>query len=102
MDKIKLNKTDIIESLRSVKDPELEINIVDMGLIYGIAVQADQILIDMTLSSKGCPMGAGIVDSVRNCLGALYPSLAVEVRLVWEPAWTIGLINEEGRAFLEM
>lgn len=83
-----------------VKDPELEINIVDMGLIYGVELQEASMNIEMTLSSKGCPMGGSILDAVKNCLEEHYPTYSINVELIWEPAWTVDLISAEGRAEL--
>lgn len=98
-DQSSFKKMDIIENLRTVLDPELQINVIDMGLIYDIQISGnpDKILINMTLSSSHCPMGEAIVHSVKNCLENVYPHDTISVNLVWEPAWSFERITEEGR-----
>ncbi|HCN85077.1 MAG TPA: FeS assembly SUF system protein SufT [Sphingobacteriaceae bacterium] len=97
-------KTAIIETLRLVIDPELEINIIDMGLVYSIDINEEEkkIEVDMTLSSPGCPMGAAIVGSVENCLKHYYNQYKPVINLVWEPAWSYERISEEGKRLLGM
>ncbi|WP_423146011.1 metal-sulfur cluster assembly factor [Rubrolithibacter danxiaensis] len=92
----------IWEVLRSVIDPELHVNIVDLGLVY--QVEADEnthrITIAMTLSSRYCPMGEAILQSVKNSLELNFPAFESEVNLVWEPEWSYDNISEEGRRLL--
>ena len=71
--------------LRQVIDPEVGANIVDMGLIYEVAVGADAIRISMTMTSPACPMGEMILDEVRAVLADELPGWPAEVALVWEP-----------------
>lgn len=89
---------EIRESLRKVLDPELNINIVDLGLVYDIDVSDVNMLIviKMTLSSKFCPMGDAILQSVKNHLEYSYGNYAIQVDLVWEPQWNYDSISEEG------
>ena len=96
-------KMQIVETLRLVIDPELEINIIDMGLVYSVEIEDEKnIVISMTLSSPGCPMGSTIVGAVQNCLEHHYPDYKTIVNLVWEPAWSIERISPEGRRLLGM
>lgn len=101
-DKQSFLKMKILETLRLVIDPELEINIIDMGLVYDVKVDEEKkgILINMTLSSPNCPMGATIVGAVENCLEHHYPQYKPSVNLLWEPAWSFELITEEGKRLL--
>lgn len=76
------------ELLREVIDPELGVNIVDLGLVYGIGVSdAGVVEIEMTLTTPGCPLGGYLDDQIRGCLAQLPQVRAVSVELVWEPAW---------------
>ncbi|KHJ39540.1 FeS assembly SUF system protein [Pedobacter glucosidilyticus] len=93
-------KMEIMETLRLVIDPELEINIIDLGLVYAVYVKENQIEIEMTLSSSHCPMGSSIVGGVQNCLEQHYPDYKTTVNLVWEPAWSHKNISEEGKRLL--
>ncbi|WP_407430750.1 metal-sulfur cluster assembly factor [Arcticibacter sp.] len=88
----------ITESLRTVLDPELQINVVDMGLIYHIDARPESgiISVQMTLSSSHCPMGKAILKSVQNRIEADFPGAQVDVQLVWEPQWTYENITPEG------
>lgn len=97
-------KLKIVESLRLVIDPELEINIIDLGLVYSVDVnEASKIItVSMTLSSPACPMGGTIVGSVENCLNHYYPEYITSVNLVWEPVWSFDRISEEGKRLLGM
>jgi metal-sulfur cluster biosynthetic enzyme len=76
------------EQLRAVIDPELGVNIVDLGLVYEIAVDRDgQVMIEMTLTTPGCPLGGFLDDEIRACLTRLPQVRDVRVELVWEPPW---------------
>lgn len=101
-DKQSFLKMEILETLRLVLDPELEINIIDLGLVYDVKVddQTKTILIEMTLSSPNCPMGGTIVAAVENCLEYHYPYYKPCVKLVWEPLWSFEQITEEGKRLL--
>jgi metal-sulfur cluster biosynthetic enzyme len=77
------------EALRQVDDPEAGMNIVDLGLVYDVAVTADAVQVDLTMTSAACPLADLIIERVRNVIGAIVPEgTAVDVRLVWDPPWT--------------
>jgi metal-sulfur cluster biosynthetic enzyme len=85
-------------ALRAVIDPELFINIIDLGLIYQLDFsEKDIVKVEMTLSTPHCPMGESMVNSVRYVLEEEFLGQKVEVELVWEPAWSMDRITEEGR-----
>lgn len=88
--------------LKGVIDPELMVNIVDLGLVYHITMDEDKmrIIIDMTLTSPGCPLGEVITNSARELIVENYPGHSVEINLVWEPAWSHDRLTAEGRAAL--
>ena len=87
-------------ALRRVKDPEINLNIVDLGLVYDIAVEGDNVSIDMSLTSPGCPAGAQIMHDAEEQLKALPGVGAVAVNLVWSPPWTPERIEPRVRAYL--
>ena len=87
-------------SLRKVKDPELGLNIVDLGLVYDIAVDENNIHVDMTLTSPGCPAGPQIMTDAERVLQALPGVGDVEINLVWSPFWTPERIEPRVRAYL--
>lgn len=86
------------EALRKVIDPEIGMNIVDVGLIYRIAVEGQTVAVDMTMTSPACPMGDMILEDVeaelRSCLP---PGFEADVQLVWEPPWSPALMSETAR-----
>jgi metal-sulfur cluster biosynthetic enzyme len=77
------------EALRQVEDPEAGMDIVELGLVYGIEVTADAVLIDITMTTAACPMAEMIVEQARDAVAAVVPpGIRVDVRLVWDPPWT--------------
>lgn len=87
-------------ALRRVIDPEVGINIVDLGLIYEVLVSEDQkqMLVRMTMTSPACPMGSHIADEVRDTLCRHWLTLDdVEVELVWDPPWTSERLSDEAK-----
>lgn len=89
------------KALRAVKDPELNLNIIDIGLVYDVEVsEAGRVHIRMTLTSPGCPAGAEIIDDVKGVVGDLEGVAEVEVELVWDPYWTPERMDPRVRAFL--
>lgn len=89
------------KALRAVKDPELGLNIIDIGLVYDVTVSEEgQAHVTMTLTSPGCPAGAEIMDDVRKTITDLEGVTGVEVELVWEPYWTPERMDPRVRAFL--
>ncbi len=87
--------------LRQVKDPELNISIVDLGLVYDVAVAEDgDVDIKMSLTSPGCPSGPEIVGDVQRTVKSLDGAQNVDVEIVWEPFWTPERIDPRVRAYL--
>ena len=87
-------------ALRRVKDPELNLNIVDLGLVYEIDVVGDLVRVDMSLTSPGCPSGPDIMKEAEDQLRALPGVGDVEMNLVWSPPWTPDRIEPRVRAYL--
>jgi metal-sulfur cluster biosynthetic enzyme len=89
------------KALRAVKDPELNLNIIDIGLVYDVAVTDDgKAIVRMTLTSPGCPAGTEILDDVKRVVADLEGIQEVEVELVWDPYWTPEKMDPRVRAFL--
>jgi metal-sulfur cluster biosynthetic enzyme len=89
------------KALRAVKDPELNLNIIDIGLVYDIAVKDEgAVHVQMTLTSPGCPSGAEIMEDARKVVSELEGVSAVEIELVWEPYWTPEKMDPRVKAFL--
>jgi len=88
-------------ALRRVKDPELNLNIVDLGLVYSVSVDDDnKVVVDMSLTSPGCPAGPQILADVERTIQAMSGAGKVVINLVWEPYWTPERIEPKVRAYL--
>jgi metal-sulfur cluster biosynthetic enzyme len=87
-------------ALRKVKDPELNLNIVDLGLVYEISVDGGDVNIDMTLTSPGCPAGPQIMGDIERAVKALPGVANVNLNLVWDPFWTPDKIEPRVRAYM--
>ena len=83
--------------LYQVIDPELFVNIMDLGLVYDLVITSRAIFVEMTLSTPHCPMGEAIAEGVKNVLGQHFTTHEIEVNLVWEPKWNFDMISPEGR-----
>ena len=86
--------------LRQVKDPEVGLSIIDLGLVYDIAVDDEDIQVIMTLTSPGCPAGGEIMSDAHTAVRSLDGVTNVEIELVWEPPWTPERIDPKVRAFM--
>ena len=87
-------------ALRKVKDPELNLNIVDLGLVYDIRVDGADVQVDMTLTSPGCPAGPQIMTDVERVLRAMPGVDDVGINLIWTPFWTPDRIEPRVRAYM--
>lgn len=91
---------DIAAALEDVVDPELGLDIVALGLVYAIADRGDDIIVDLTTTSDGCPMGAAIFDMARVIVGLRRPGANVTVREVHEPRWDVRMMTAAARRTL--
>lgn len=88
--------------LYEVLDPEIGLNIVDLGLVYQIDFNEDNknITVTMTLTTRFCPMGETIVDSTTQALQQSFPESKIHVNLCFDPPWEVSMVSEEGKKFL--
>jgi metal-sulfur cluster biosynthetic enzyme len=90
----------IRSALRQVRDAELGLSIIDLGLVYAITLDGGEVQVQMTLTSPGCPAGGEIIDDARAALQSLAGVTHAEVELVWEPPWSPDRIDPRVRAFM--
>jgi len=96
-----LTEERVRHALQQVIDPELGVNVVDLGLIYGIAIEGATVTVTMTLTTPGCPLHESLAEAVEEAIRLFVPGVeAVRVQLVWEPPWTPERISPDGRAAL--
>lgn len=93
---------EVFTELKQVFDPEIPVNIVDLGFIYKLEIEDGTCKIDMTLTSKTCPEAQSIPDMVKRRCNTIDGINDTEVTIVWEPEWTPHQISEEGRKILGM
>jgi metal-sulfur cluster biosynthetic enzyme len=89
------------DCLATVLDPEVGINIVDLGLVYSARQTPDCIDVSMTLTSRACPMGTMVVEDARDCIAQRFPRVRrVNINLVWEPSWVPAFISDRAQQLL--
>ena len=96
-----VTKEDIISALKTVYDPEISVNIWDLGLIYDIAINPDDVVITMTFTSPTCPMMEELLENVRMAASAA-AQMPVRVELVWDPPWDISKMSDAARLDLDL
>lgn len=87
----------VLDALRGVDDPEVGINIVDLGLVYCALRRGNRIHVDLTLTSRACPLGESVLSAVEAALESAFPGHVPDVNLVWEPPWHPDFITEDGQ-----
>ena len=93
----------IVEALKTVFDPEIPVNIYELGLIYDIDLQPDgQVQVKMTLTSPGCPVAGSLPGEVKTKVESVPGVTAAEIELVWDPAWNPSMMTEAARLQLGM
>jgi metal-sulfur cluster biosynthetic enzyme len=97
---VPVEEAEIRDALRRVKDPELGLGIVDLGLVYEIETNQGDVHVQVTLTSPGCPAGGQIIDDARSAVQALEGVRSVDIELVWEPLWTPERIDPKVRALM--
>ncbi len=99
----KIKKEQVIECLRTVVDPEIPVNLFDLGLIYEIKIsENNDIKINMTLTNPNCPVAGTMPESVGKSLEKLDNLNSIEVSLVWEPKWSKELMSEDAKLALDI
>ena len=89
-------------ALRSVYDPEIPVNLLDLGLVYGVSIEGSVVRVRMTLTAPGCGMGPVLVDDVKYRVGMVPGVGDVEVDLVFDPPWSREMMSEEAQLELGM
>ncbi|MGB1526956.1 MAG: metal-sulfur cluster assembly factor [Miltoncostaeaceae bacterium] len=94
---------DIREAMKQVDDPELGINVVDLGLLYGVSMdEGGAVTLDMTLTSMGCPLTDQIIADVRKYVEPLDGVTSVDVNWVWDPPWGPDKMTDDGKLMMKV
>ena len=92
---------ELLDALRDVQDPEMPVNIVDLGIVYGVRRDGGRVTVDLTFTAMGCPASEFILDDVRERLLREDGVREVRVNVVWNPPWTAARMTQAGRDALE-
>lgn len=93
---------ELLEALRDVQDPEMPVNIVDLGMVYGVRQEAGRVTVDLTFTAMGCPAADFILGDVRERLLREPDVREVAINVVWDPPWSAARMTRAGREALEM
>ena len=97
-----INKEEIIACIKTVMDPEIPVNLYDLGLIYSIKNSNNNILIEMTLTNPNCPVAGQMPKNVAKSIEQIYGLRSIEVKLVWKPSWSKDLMSEDAKLALDI
>ena len=97
-----INNEQIIECIKTVMDPEIPVNLYDLGLIYSIKNNNNNVLIEMTLTNPNCPVAGQMPESVAKSIEQIYGLRSIEVKLVWKPTWSKNLMSEDAKLALDI
>ena len=97
-----INNEQIIECIKTVMDPEIPVNLYDLGLIYSIKNHNNNVVIEMTLTNPNCPVAGQMPVNVGKSIENLKDLKSIEVKLVWEPIWTKDLMSEDAKLALDI
>ncbi len=93
-----VTEAQVWNALHQVIDPEIGCNIVDLGLVYHVAIAGSRVSVAMTLTTPGCPVHESIAQGVQNALLCLEDVDDVDVQIVWDPPWSPAMMTDRGRA----
>lgn len=97
-----INKENIIAALKQVYDPEIPVNIWDLGLVYDIKIDGENVKLTMTMTSPTCPMSEQIMQMAKDAVKNLDGANDVDVELVWDPPWELSKMSETARIELDL
>ncbi len=97
-----ITEADVYEVLRECYDPEIPVNIVDLGLVYGVSLEGGIVNVTMTLTAPGCQMGMMITQEIQDKLLGLPGCEDANIEIVWDPPWTPQMMSEAARKALNL
>ncbi len=100
VDTLKVTREDVIEAMKDVYDPEIPVNVVDLGLVYNVDVNEGAVYVQMTLTAPGCGMGPMIAQQAEWRIAEMEGVMDVEVEMTFDPPWSPDLITEDGKKLL--
>ena len=95
-----VEKEQVFDALKQVYDPEIPVDIVNLGLVYDVSIDGDRVAVKMTTTASGCPVGNYIIAQAKRAIGRLEGVKEIDVELVYDPPWQESMISEEGKRLL--
>ncbi len=95
-------REEVIRAIKQVYDPEIPVNVYDLGLIYSVDLEQNKVNVKMTLTTQSCPSAQQLPDMVRTRVSTLPDVKDVQVEVVWEPQWNPSMISPEGKKILHL
>lgn len=95
-----VEKEEVYDALKRVYDPEIPVDVVNLGLVYEVLIDGDRVAVKMTTTASGCPVGNYMVAQAKRAIGRLEGVKEIDVELVYDPPWQESMISEEGRRML--
>ena len=95
-----VDKQLVFDALKQVYDPEIPVDVVNLGLVYEVSIDGDRVGVKMTTTASGCPVGNYIVAQAKRAIGRLEGVKEIQVELVYDPPWQESMISEEGKRML--
>ena len=97
-----INNEQIVKRIKTVMDPEIPVNLYDLGLIYSIKNSNNNVVIEMTLTNPNCPVAGQMPENVARSIEQIYGLRSIEVKLVWKPSWSKDLMSEDAKLALDI
>ncbi len=97
-----LEKDDVISCIKTVMDPEIPVNLYDLGLIYSIKIQDNNVSVEMTLTNPNCPVAGQMPENVGKSIEKLDNLNSIQVKLVWSPTWNKNMMSEDAKLALDI
>jgi len=97
-----IKKEEIINCIKTVMDPEIPVNLYDLGLVYSIKIHNNNVIIEMTLTNPNCPVAGQMPETVGKSIQHLEGLKSIEVKLVWKPPWNKDLMSEDAKLALDI
>jgi metal-sulfur cluster biosynthetic enzyme len=97
---VAVDKQQVFDALKQVYDPEIPVDVVNLGLVYEVSIEGDRVGVKMTTTASGCPVGNYIVAQAKRAIGRLEGVKDIDVELVYDPPWQESMISEEGKRML--
>ena len=95
-----VEKEQVLDALKGVYDPEIPVDVVNLGLVYEVLIDNDNVAVKMTTTASGCPVGNYIVAQAKRSIGRIEGVKEIDVDLVYDPPWQESMITEEGRRMM--